>query len=72
LTDPELVNFTAFDFTLNDIPNSMIEEGGSTLTQHAREISMVISAELVLDSTVTRQIMDSVKVRNDFLELTGP
>jgi type IV pilus assembly protein PilW len=72
LTDPELVNFTAFDFTLNDIPNSVIEESGSTLTQHTREISMVIAAELVLDSTVTRQIMDSVKVRNDFLERTGP
>jgi type IV pilus assembly protein PilW len=72
LTDPDLVNFTAFDFTLNDITGSVVDENGATLTQHTREISMVIAAELVIDPTVTRRIEDSIKVRNDFLEVTGP
>jgi len=73
LTDPDLVNFTAFSFTLSPIPPaSMIEEDGSTLTQHTREITMDIAAELILDSNVTRQIVDTIKVRNDFLERTGP
>jgi type IV pilus assembly protein PilW len=72
LTDPDLVNFTAFDFTLNDITGSVVDENGATLTQHTREIAMVIAAELVIDPTVTRRIEDSIKVRNDFLEVTGP
>ena len=72
LTDPDLVNFTAFDFTLNDITGSVVDENGATLTQHTREIAMVIAAQLVIDPTVTRRIEDSIKVRNDFLEVTGP
>jgi Tfp pilus assembly protein PilV len=72
VTDPNLVNVTAFDFTLNDITGSVVDGNGATVTQHTREIAIIVAGELVMDPTITRRIEDLIKVRNDFLEVSGP
>lgn len=72
VSDPDLVNVTAFDFTLNDITGSVVDGNGATVTQHTREIAIIIAGELVMDRTITRSIEDSITVRNDFLEVSGP
>ena len=36
------------------------------------ENAIIIAGELVMDRTITRSIEDSIKVRNDFLEVSGP
>lgn len=72
LTDPEFVDFTQFEFTLNNIAATLTEKSGATITQNTRELFIEIEAELILDRTVTRRIEDNIKVRNDYLVHTAP
>jgi len=72
VSDPDLADVTTFGFTLNDITASVVDGNGATVTQHTREIAIIIAGELAADRTITRSIEDSIKVRNDFLEVTGP
>ena len=70
VSDPDLADVTAFDFTLNDITGSVVDGNGATVTQHTREIAIIVAGGLVMDPAITRRIEDSINVRNDYLEVT--
>ena len=66
VTDPDFVDITTF--TIDDsgsFQQSLATEGGGTLTQRTRQIQMQIGGRLILDNTISRQIEDTIKVRND-------
>jgi Tfp pilus assembly protein PilW len=68
MTDPDFVNITTFWIDDSDsVTASMTEEGGSTLNQLTRQVSVEIKGKLILDPTITRHIEDTIKVRNDYV-----
>lgn len=72
ITDPDLVNITQFDVENSAATGSyfedLAEEDGSTLRQQIRFVQIRIGGELVLDSGMSRAVVDTVKVRNDLFE----
>ena len=66
LTDPDTVDITTFNVTPTEISAS-IEDGGGTLTISSNAIELEIVGVLRLDNTITRHILDRVRVRNDFI-----
>jgi len=68
MTDPAIVNITEFNIDdSNSITAGLPEEDGSTLNQSMREIEIRVTGALVRDNTITREINDTIRVRNDFL-----
>jgi type IV pilus assembly protein PilW len=68
VTDDSFVDVT--NFTVSDAESfegSITEEGGATVTQRTRRIDVLLAGELILDDGITRQIQDTIKVRNDYL-----
>ena len=68
VTDPDLVDITTF--TVNDddsFTDTASGTGGTTATQRARHVQMILEGELRLDDSITRRIENSIRVRNDFL-----
>ena len=68
ITDPDLVDITTF--TVNDdesFTETASGTGGTTATQRARHVQMILEGELILDDSITRRIENSIRVRNDFL-----
>jgi type IV pilus assembly protein PilW len=68
VTDPDFVDIT--EFVVDDgasFNGCVIGEGGSTITQFTRHIQVQLRGELVRDDTITRQIDDVIKVRNDMI-----
>jgi type IV pilus assembly protein PilW len=73
LTDPDFVDITTFIVSdVNSLTGSVTEEGGAILNQRTREVFVQIEGALRLDSSITRRIEDTIKVRNDFLWHPGP
>lgn len=70
VTDPDLVNIT--DFTADDDIGSFTgtAAGETTTVQlRARQVVLNIEGELVRDPTVTKQIVDIIRVRNDHISV---
>ncbi len=72
ITDPGFVNITLFrvdnSATAGSYTTDLGEAGGATLRQHVRFVQMQIDGELLMDNTISRSIVDTVNVRNDFYE----
>jgi type II secretory pathway component PulJ len=68
VTDPDYVDITDFEIDdSNSIVGSITTEGGGTLTQRTRQISIRVEGQLLLDDNITRRLEDTIKVRNDWL-----
>lgn len=67
ITDPGFVDVT--DFTIDDSDSILgsIEEEGGTLTTRTRRIDLLIDGQLILEPAIQRRIVDTIRVRNDFL-----
>lgn len=66
VTDPGFVDITTF--TVNDdqsFTETASGSGGTTATQRARHVQMILEGELILDDSITRRIENSIRVRND-------
>lgn len=73
ITDPGFVNITLFDVDnsaakAGTYSQDLGEANGGTLRQHVRFVQMQIGGELLIDSTISRSLVDTVNVRNDFFE----
>ena len=72
ITDPSFVNITTFNVdnttAAGTYTTDLGEAGGSTLRQHVRFVQMQIDGELLIDNTISRSIVDTINVRNDFYE----
>ena len=72
ITDPSFVNITSFNVdntaAAGTYTTDLGEASGSTLRQHVRFVQMQIDGELLIDNTISRSIVDTVNVRNDFYE----
>jgi len=66
LTDPDFVDINTFTVTPTLIDES-IEEGGGTLNIRSNAIDLEIFGVLRLDNTISRRIVDRIRVRNDFI-----
>ena len=67
-TDPDFVDITNFTATtLGTFDEDLEEEGGNTITVRTRVVRMRIAGELVLDRTISREIEDRIKLRNDLV-----
>lgn len=77
VTDPGLVNITEFvvdnsEDTTDSYSQELAESGGVTLVQKVRFVQLQIEGQLNLDNTISRRIVDTIKVRNDFYEHIEP
>lgn len=69
ITDPQTVTITALTFTLNDTEQCVTTAGGV----HKKELQITLRGRLAGDATVTREIVDGVRVRNDDYQIhPGP
>jgi hypothetical protein len=69
ITDADEMNITSFD--VNDdlsYDEVLLADGGGNplFSQRVRRISMVVEAQLTTDSSITRTIENTIKVRNNF------
>lgn len=68
VTDPDFVDVTTLAISdARSFTGTVIEEGGTVLTQRIREINIQMEGRLTLDNSITRRIEDSIRVRNDYL-----
>jgi prepilin-type N-terminal cleavage/methylation domain-containing protein len=67
LTDPDFVDITTFNIVPLQIDDSIIEEGGGTLNQRSNTVQLEIIGVLRLDNTISRRIVDRIRVRNDYI-----
>jgi len=66
ITNPDFVDITTF--TVNDdesFTQTASGRGGTTVSQRARQVQMILVGELIRDDSINRRIEDSIKVRND-------
>ena len=66
VTNPDFVDITTF--TVNDDQSftaTASGSGGTTATQRARHVQMILVGELIRDDSITRRIENSIRVRND-------
>ena len=71
VTDPDFVDITSFN--VNDdasFTGSIAGEAGTTITQRSRQIQVQLEGQLLRDNTISRQIEDIIKVRNDMITKT--
>lgn len=68
VTDPDFVDVTTLAISdARSFTGTVIEEGGTVLTQRIREINIQMEGRLILDNSITRRIEGSIRVRNDYL-----
>jgi len=75
LTDPDLVSITEFrvldsEDETGSYRQELIEQVDGEeriLIQRVRFVQLELSGELILDNTISRNVRDTIKVRNDFL-----
>lgn len=66
VTDPDFVDITSFGLdNSGTFDQTIAEEGGATLTQRTRQLRMQINGRLSLDNSITREVVDTITVRND-------
>jgi len=70
VTDPELVDVTAFFVDDGASFSGELVGKDETLTQRTRRIQIQIQGQLIRDNTIVRRIEDSIKVRNDLITTT--
>ncbi|MFC1720176.1 prepilin-type N-terminal cleavage/methylation domain-containing protein [Pseudomonadota bacterium] len=72
ITDPSFVNITFFNVddsaAVGSYTTDLGASGGATSRQYVRYVQMQIDGELLMDSTISRSIVDTVNVRNDYYE----
>jgi prepilin-type N-terminal cleavage/methylation domain-containing protein len=72
ITDPDFVDITGFVITNNGSFDGCVEgEGGSSVTQFTRQVQVSLGGSLIRDDTITRQIDDDIKLRNDMIVKNG-
>jgi hypothetical protein len=70
ITDSSFVNITNFTVTPVAITGSVeVEDGTRRIDQHIRRVQVQIEGQLTIAPSITRRIEDTVRVRNDFLEI---
>lgn len=62
ITDPQTVTITALTFALNDTEQCIETTVGGV---HKKELSITLRGQLAGDATVTREIVDGIRPRND-------
>lgn len=67
VTDPNAFDITTFSVSDDDSYTGTATVKGSSYSQRVREIKLVIEGELISDTSITRRIEDSIKIRNDLL-----
>jgi len=68
ITDPESMNISAFSVDDNlSYTQNILDDGTSTVTMKIRKVRMSLEGNLVMDSTITREMADIIAVRNDLL-----
>ena len=69
ITNPENMDITAFavDDGLSYTEEVLRDVNGNVLYQRVRKVRMIMSGELVLDSSITRYMEDVISIRNDVL-----
>lgn len=66
ITDPGFVDVTTLVVdNAGSFEGSILQENGTTLTVRTRQVKLQLGGQLVLDNSITRQIEDTIKVRND-------
>lgn len=65
LTDPNIINITAFSLIKNDNVIDIDGAGPGTSTLTLRTITIVITGQLTSDSSISKTITQTVKVYND-------
>ena len=68
VTDDAMVDIT--EFLVDDsgsFSGTVTGEAGSTVTQNTRQLNIQIEGELLLDNRITRRLVDTIRVRNDYL-----
>jgi Tfp pilus assembly protein PilW len=69
ITNPD--NMDIFDFSVDDdlsYSQVILDDGaGNTITQRVRKVHMDIQGRLVLDNSISRQMEDTIAIRNDLL-----
>jgi Tfp pilus assembly protein PilW len=66
VTDPGFIDVTTF--AIDDsasFTGTLVEEGGTILTQRTRQVQIALEGRLIRDNRITRRIEDVIKVRND-------
>jgi hypothetical protein len=69
ITDSNKMNITSFviDDILSYEETVLQDVHGRVIRQNVRKLNMSLSGELVLDPSITRQLEDTISVRNDLL-----
>jgi len=68
ITNPE--NMDIFGFSVDDnlsYTQLILDDGVDRISQRIRKVRMVMQGRLVLDPDITRQVEDTIAVRNDLL-----
>jgi type II secretory pathway component PulJ len=68
ITDPENMNISWFSVDDNlSYTQNILDDGTNTVSLRVRKVRMSLQGELVLDSSITREMEDIISVRNDLL-----
>ncbi|MFC1720172.1 PilW family protein [Pseudomonadota bacterium] len=68
ITDPSQMNISGFsiDDSLSYVQD-ILDDGTNKVSMRIRKVRMLLEGELVLDSSITREMQDIISVRNDLL-----
>lgn len=68
ITNPENMNISVFSIDDNlSYTQNILDDGANTVSMKVRKVRMNMEGELVLDSSINRQMEDIIAVRNDLL-----
>lgn len=67
LTDPDFVDITTFTIVTTQFNDSVTGESGTTTNQRTNEVKFEMIGVLQLDDSITRELEDTIKVRNDVI-----
>jgi type IV pilus assembly protein PilW len=72
VTNRDFVDITTFTVNVGSLTSTLtLEDGASLLNQFTRQIQVQIEGELLIDRSISRRIEDTIRVRNDFMEVTS-
>jgi len=71
VTDPGFVNITGFtaDEESGSFTDTLLRDDGSVmLTHRVRQVQVSLQGRLIIDDDIQREIVDIIRVRNDFIQ----